>query len=85
VRRPAKLCTKPIQIVQILQPLENVLERLNSVKGRKYRQHNDSKPKTRTQAFHHHIGWDLSSNVEGEEDGKSGVVLEGTGAFGRHA
>jgi hypothetical protein len=48
-------------------------------------QHNDSEPKAWSKTFHHHVGWDLSGDIEWEEDGQRNIVLDSLWAFPRHA
>lgn len=39
--------------------------------------HDDCQPETGTEALHHHVGWDLSRDIEGKEDSQGIVVLKG--------
>lgn len=44
--------------------------------GREHVHHDDCDPQRRTEAFHHHVGWNFCQHVEREKDGKSCVVLK---------
>ena len=46
--------------------------------------HDYGEPDARTQTFHHHVGWNLCSDVEGEEYGECGIVSKSFWTCSRH-
>jgi hypothetical protein len=52
---------------------------------RRLLQHDDREPQTGSKAFHHHVRWNLSGDIEWEKDGQCNVVLNSLWALLGHA
>lgn len=72
-----------MQMVQIAQPLRTLALR-EAIVVQAHLHHDNSEPQTGTEPLHHHIGWNLSHNVEWKEDGEGMVVLDDIRSFERH-
>ena len=83
MRSPVKFFTNPKQMVQILQPLQ-IVSNFHNLKCKDNLHHDDGKPKTGTKTLHHHVGRDLSSNIERKEDSQSDIVFDRARTLGGH-